>query len=109
MPNLDNETLYGLVTLPLIATWPGIQGWYYHRLRTRHPATYEELGSPGVFSNAGMRIQWRLMRFLFSSRPRQLNDEPLLNVAWLMRVWIVIATPIIIGILAWVWKVILFR
>jgi hypothetical protein len=67
--------LFGMVVLVpmrILYAW-----WLHHRLRTRHPLIYEELGSPRLFAN------WRLSRrgwlelFIFSSQGFYLNDPDL--------------------------------
>jgi len=63
------------------------QLWVQHRLRTLHPAIYEELGSPGIImTGPSFRDRLWLTRFVFSSRCRYLNDSDLAKAVIVGRV-----------------------
>ncbi|HEY2838275.1 MAG TPA: hypothetical protein VGJ26_03955 [Pirellulales bacterium] len=74
-----NETTEALI-IAWAATAPAdfvYRWWLHHPLRTRQPAVYEELGSPGVLFGRTLRERTWLTRFVFSSRSRYLNDPNL--------------------------------
>ena len=57
--------------------WLGVIAWTFRRLRLRHAATYEAIGSPDLFRNNTWRTNWLFLRFLFGGPWRALDDETL--------------------------------
>lgn len=65
----------------------GLCFWVYRRIRTRHPAIYEEFGSPGLFWNRSRHNQRLLWKFMSSPRVKELSDPTLARVAVFIRVF----------------------
>jgi hypothetical protein len=82
------ESLFACLMV-MVAVWFALLLWLFRRLRTRHPSTFEEIGSPSLFWNNSMRNNWLFLWFLFSSRPGQLNDPAIGRVAICMRIHMV--------------------
>jgi hypothetical protein len=85
--NLPVEPLFGLV-LAMLVIWFALILWLFRRLRLRHPSAFESAGSPSLFWNNSPRNNLVFIRFLFSSEPRQLQDQTLIRVCMSMRVLI---------------------
>jgi len=66
-------------------------------LRDDHPGVYEEVGSPWFFWRSSFSSSWKFGRFLFSSRPRRLNDP---RVLFLCRIIRVIGIPLVIWVVS---------
>ena len=81
-----------LVPMRLIYQW-----WLHHRLRTCHPAIFEDLGSPPLFPHRWRHRGW-LDDFIFSSRGFYLNDPDLAKAVIVGRV-LYLATLIYFGCL----------
>ena len=83
----------------LAVIWLILIVWTFHRLRIRHVATYEAIGSPSLFWNNSMRNNWLFAKFLFRGQWQSLNDSTLAAVARLMQVLIVVY---FVGLVGWV-------
>jgi hypothetical protein len=75
----------------LAIVWLGLIVWLFRRLRLRHPATYEAMGSPSLFWNNSMRNNWLLLKFLFGGQWRALGDARLSAVIRGMRVLLIVS------------------
>lgn len=64
----------------LVLVWFGLISWLFRRLRLRHPAAYEAIGSPSLFWNNSPRHNWLLLKFLFGSEWKGLGDPRLAAV-----------------------------
>ena len=73
-------TLMGMAII-----WLVLVAWSFRRLRTRHPATYQAMGSPSLFWNNSMRSAWLFFRFLWSGRSAQLGDPAICRISQFMR------------------------
>jgi hypothetical protein len=78
-------TLFGMAFV-----WFALVFWFFRRLRLRHPAAYEAIGSPTLFWNNSMRNNWLFLKFLYTSSWRTLADPGLSFAARLMQVWTVV-------------------
>lgn len=66
----------------------GLIVWLLGRLRSRHAAIYESIGSPDLFWNNSTRSSVQFLKFLFSgSAWKCLDDRPLHVVVRLMQVF----------------------
>ncbi len=92
---------YFVVTIIVVVwSWFFMVAWLFRRLRKRHPATYEAIGSPSLFWNNSMRNGWLLLKFLFSSKPQELGDPVIRWLARLMRIFLVVYPFFFLGIVA---------
>jgi len=73
--------------------------WAFRRLRTKHPAKYEQLGSPTLIWNNSMRNQWHFFKFVFSGQHRELADIALSRAIVFMRFWLIIYTALFLTLL----------
>ena len=69
--------------IPVAAVWLVLCGYLFHRLRTRHPEIYQQLGSPSLFHAPEATLS--LLRFLFGRQFRQLGDPALTRLRQFMR------------------------
>jgi hypothetical protein len=81
--------LFGLL-LVMVSAWLILCSWLFHRLRARHPSTYESMGSPTLFWNNSVRNNWLFGRFLFTSQWRELDDPAVSRMVPLMRFLLVV-------------------
>ena len=89
----------GVITLMvMVLVWFVTISWFFHRLRTRHPSTYEAIGSPSLFWNNSMRNNWLFWKFLWSSRIHELDDPVAVRVSVFMRIWIVSYLILFLGL-----------
>jgi hypothetical protein len=63
----------------LLLIWFCLCGWTFRRLRMRHSALYESLGSPTLFRNNSPRIQMSFLMFLLGFSWRRLGDGGLIR------------------------------
>ncbi len=87
-----NSTIEVVLFVSLFAAavvWLGLVLWVFHRLRNRHLATFEAIGSPSLIWNNSMRTNWLFFKFLFGPTWQQLDDRRLAVVLHVMRVYIV--------------------
>lgn len=68
------------------AIWTVLIAWLFRRLRNRHAATYEEIGAPSLIWNNSLRSNWLFLKFLYSPRRLELDDEPASRVIDILRV-----------------------
>lgn len=66
--------------------WFVLTLWLFRRLRKRHAATYEAIGSPSLIWNNSLRSNWLFLKFLYSPRPLELDDAPAAKVAGVLRI-----------------------
>jgi hypothetical protein len=66
-----------VLLMALAIIWLALILWIFHRLRHRHIATYESIGSPSLFCNNSMRNNWLFFKFLFGGQWRDLGDRAL--------------------------------
>ncbi|MAT71787.1 MAG: hypothetical protein CMJ58_19945 [Planctomycetaceae bacterium] len=87
--------------LPLAAAWFAILlistgVWFalvaslFRQLRDRHPETFVELGSPALFRNNTPANNLRLLKFLFSSASKRLNDARIAHMVQILRVYLIL-------------------
>ena len=88
------------VAIVIVAIWSLLIAWLFHRLRSRHSATFEAIGSPKVFFNPSIKNPWLLLRFIWSSQPSQLGDSAVTNVIRFLRVFLVCSLLLLGVILA---------
>jgi hypothetical protein len=81
------ESAIFAILIAMVATWFALIIWLFRRLRTRHTAVFESLGSPSLFWNNSMRNNWLFLKFLFSSAPHGLSDATLSRVCGFMQVF----------------------
>ena len=74
----------------MVIVWLGLVLWLFHRLRHRHAATYEAIGSPSLFWNNSMRNNWLFLKFLFQGQWQSLGDSQLAIVARFMQIFLVL-------------------
>lgn len=89
-----------MLLMAMALTWLITVAWFFRRLRTRHSAAYESIGSPTLFWNNSPRLGWLTHRFLWSSRPRELGDSTIARLTIFMRVWIVAYVVLFFGLIA---------
>lgn len=68
------------------AVWFALIAWKFRRLRDDHPATFEELGSPSLFTNNTPLANWLVLKFLLRAGWIQLDDPLLAKICGAMRV-----------------------
>jgi hypothetical protein len=85
------------VLFPMVAVWFVLLSWFFRRLRNRHTATYETLGSPSLFWNNSPRNNWLFLKFLCSSRWRELGDPAIAYAVRFMRIFLVIYLLFLVG------------
>lgn len=88
MPPKNLHFLFAVWAI-LVAIWLPLISWLFRRLRTRHPETYEAIGSPGLIQNSSLQNNWRFLKFMWSSRPDKLKDGRLSITIWLMRLFLI--------------------
>jgi hypothetical protein len=89
MSDIVASTLVGsLIAMAIV--WLAFVYWIFHRLRHRHIATYEAIGSPSLFWNNSTRSQWLFFKFLFKGQWQSLGDGRLSAVARLMQILFVV-------------------
>jgi hypothetical protein len=76
------------VWVVLALVWFPLLLWFFRRLRTRHPSTYETIGSPSLFWNNSIANNWLLIKFVFGSEWQKLDDPMLARVCLVMRVFL---------------------
>src|SRR5271154_2611829 len=67
------------VGMCMLLIWFCLCWWTFRRLRTRHSALYESLGSPTLFQNNSPRIQVSFLIFLFGFSWRRLGDGAMIR------------------------------
>jgi hypothetical protein len=82
----------------MAVTWLVILSWLFGRLRTRHPSTYESIGSPSIFWNNSVRNNWLLWKFLWSSHSRKVDDSAIARIIYVMRIFFVCYIIVFIGL-----------
>jgi hypothetical protein len=106
MPSSVATVGFGAI-FALAIIWLAAVVWLFRRLRTRHPVTYEAIGSPDLFRNNTPRTNWQFLKFLFGGQWQSLDDPSLALVARGMQVLLVVyftgfaaflATVVTIGI-----------
>lgn len=83
------EAVLFSLLMAMVVVWFGLILWTFRRLRTKHPETYEAIGSPSLFWNNSMRNNWMFLKFLYGSEWLRLSDRPLSLVARMMQVLLV--------------------
>jgi hypothetical protein len=86
--NISLELIF-VALMAMVVVWFGLIIWLFRRLRTRHPETYETIGSPTLFWNNSMRNNWLFFTFLFSAKHRQLQDAATTRACIFMRIWLI--------------------
>jgi hypothetical protein len=86
--NIAIEQLFAALMV-MVVVWFGLIIWLFRRLRTRHPDTYESMGSPTLLWNNSMRNNWLFFTFLVSAKHRELHDVALSRICVFMRIWLV--------------------
>jgi hypothetical protein len=86
----------------MVVLWFVLVSWVFSRLRKRHPSTYEAMGSPTLFWNNSPRGNWLFLKFLYSSRWRELGDSTVSNIVRFMRVYFVIYLVLFLALVAFV-------
>jgi hypothetical protein len=94
-----SSALFGTLFI-LIAVWFGLIVWFFRRLRVRHPAAFEAIGSPSLFWNNSMRNNWLFLKFLFQSQWRELGDPQLSAVARGMQIFLIVYTAYFAALVA---------
>jgi hypothetical protein len=74
----------------MVLIWWCLCSWTFRRLRTRHSALYESLGSPTLFWNTSPQTQLSFASFLFGFSWRHLSDPTLVRVCWSMVVFFIV-------------------
>ena len=88
-------TLFGMGIMWLI-----LIAWTFRRLRVRHVATYDAIGSPSLFWNNSLRNNWLFIKFLFQQQWQRLVDPELAAVARFMQILFVVYMAGFIGLVA---------
>ena len=89
MPETVVTTCIGTLFVAVIV-WLALVLWFFQRLRHRHAATYEAIGSPSLFWNNSMRNNWLFNKFLFQRQWQSLGDAQLSAVARIMQIFLVL-------------------
>jgi hypothetical protein len=89
MPETVVTTCIGTLFVAVMV-WFALVLWFFHRLRHRHPATFEAIGSPSLFWNNSMRNNWLFIKFLFQGQWQSLGDVQLSVVARTMQIFLVL-------------------
>lgn len=93
-----NEVVAALVMLVMAALALAVPVWFvlvsklFRRLETEHPEKFHEMGDPGIFMNNSPHTTIALTRFLFGREDAELDDEHLVRLARVMRVFYVTAS-----------------
>jgi hypothetical protein len=70
----------------LLLIWFCLCSWTFRRLRIRHAAIYETIGSPSLFWNNSPRNNFLFLKFLYRLNWRVSGDRTLVRVCWSMLV-----------------------
>jgi len=65
-----------------------------HRLRTRHPETFEQLGQPSLLTNNGVSQQSRIWKFVWRSEFKALDDPKLSTTCRILK-WVFVVYVIL--------------
>jgi hypothetical protein len=84
--------------LAMAVTWLALVFWVFRRLRIRHPATYDAIGSPSLFWNNSIRNNWLFAKFLFQGTWKALGDRQLFVVARVMQFLFIAYFVVFIGL-----------
>jgi hypothetical protein len=79
--------LFG-VMLIMVLIWFVLIARLFHRLRDRHPVTYENFGSPSLFHNNSIKNNHLFLRFLCKNEFESLNDQSLLRMCRFARIYL---------------------
>ncbi len=79
-----------LALLGMAIVWLVLCQWVFGRLKLRHLAKYELMGSPHLFWNNTPRTSWELLRFVLGGGWVGLDDPELTRVGRIMRVLLVV-------------------
>jgi hypothetical protein len=94
-----NDAIPYLFSLMFIAVlvWFGLCVKLFNALKERHPETYENMGSPGLFRNNTFSNNISFMRFLFKKEWRTLDDEGIAKLSKFMFIYIFAYTALLIA------------
>jgi hypothetical protein len=84
----------------MVLGWFALLVWLFRRLRMRHAKLYERLGSPVMIWNTSMKTGWGLLRFIFSSQWRELDDAAIGFVVRFMRVYLIVYLALFIALIS---------
>jgi hypothetical protein len=79
--------LFGAMMI-MVVVWFVLISRLFNQLRDKHPATYENLGSPSLFYNNSMKTNHLFLRFLCKSEFESLNDPPLVKLCRFARIYL---------------------
>ena len=89
-------TLLAVLSAVVLAGLP-LTARLYRLLRTRHPATFEALGSPSLPWNNTPRHGWLLAKFLFGTGWRAIGDPTVVKLCRFMRVYYIVTLVLFLG------------
>lgn len=86
------------VLLAMILAWFVLLWSLLRRLRKQHPAEYQRLGRPGLFTRYGQQARLAIFRFLVLRQHRRLRDAELSRLADLMLAFLVVYVVLVVWI-----------
>ena len=94
-----NEAIPYLFSLMFIGVlvWFGLCVKLFNALKERHPETYENMGSPGLFRNNTLSNNISFMRFLFKKEWRTLDDKGISKLSKFMFIYIFVFIVLLIA------------
>jgi hypothetical protein len=88
----DNVLFGGLLILMVMGGILSVL--VYRRLKTRHPAVFTEMGSPGVFLSGPRNTRRAVSRFLWARKYREMSDPYLAYLAGSLRILAILVVAV---------------
>jgi hypothetical protein len=79
--------LFGAMLI-MVVIWFALITRLFNQLREKHPAIYENLGSPSLFYNNSMKTNHLFLRFLCKNEFEVLDDPPLVKLCRFARIYL---------------------
>ena len=89
------------ILVAMAYTGLALLAWLFRRLRRRHPATYEAIGSPSLVWNNSLRNNWLFLKFVLSAKPSKLGDRAVERTVGFIRVFFVVYVIYFLCLVAW--------
>jgi hypothetical protein len=80
--------LFGAMMI-MVVVWFVLITRLFNLLKTRHPVTYEKLGSPSLFYNNSIKNNHLFLKFLFKNEFKILSDPGVTSLSQFMKWFLV--------------------
>ena len=97
------STTIAILSVPIFGIailWLVLVAWTFRRLRVRHTAAYEAIGSPSLIWNNSMRHNWLFAKFIVQGQWRLLGDPQLAVIIRTMQMLFVAYVTAFIALVA---------